>query len=387
LFTLEEKLRPPFLVDPWPRDVAGVGFGLALGAMLGAAWNVGQQRYLTDVVGQMASFYLLVSLGFLLVLRCGGVDLSVWVLAGLGGIVAAALIQAGLPAVLAFAAAVGLGASAGAVNGVLTIGLRVPSPIVTFATAGALWWALGAIGGTADRALSESSMSYWGLWPAFPPLVTRMLFVAAVYAVVMLVLLAADASPKLRRGLTPSARLFWALCASGALASLAGASWLIDHNVAPVPSRPIGDLRIVTAAILAGGAFFGGRGRTMLAGVCLPGALLLTTIWRQEVGILPLGGYQLQVLLLGGMCIVVQVAMAGAIASRRPARLVAVAGAALATLGVLLVARSASVEGSDARRMYHLSGLVAWLAGGCLTLIARGSARRDRALPPTAANP
>jgi len=376
LSTFEEKLRPPFSVDPWPRDVAGVGFMLALGAVLAPAWDVGQQRYLTDVVGQMASFYLLVSLGFLLVLRCGGVDLSIWTLAGVGGVVAAAMIQAGIPAAPAFVVAACIGAAAGAFNAVLTVGLRLPSPVVTLVTAWILWWALRAVGGTADHALSPSSMSYWGLWPAFPPLVTRMLFVVGAYAVVMSVLMAAETSRTTRDRITSRGRLFWALCASGALASVAGASWLIDHNVAPVPSRPIGDLRIVVAAILAGGAFFGGRRRTILAGLCLPGALLLTTIWRQEVGILPLAGYQLQVPLLGGMCIVVQVAMAGAITSRRPERTVAVTGAALAVLGVLLVARSACLEGLAGRRVSHLAGLATWLAGGCATVIARVLAHR-----------
>ena len=98
MFSLEQKIRPPLLEDPRPRDMFGLGLLVALAAILIPAWDISGQRYLNDVAGQMSSAYLLPALGFMLVLRCGAIDFSVWVSAAGGGLVAAVLIRAGVPA-------------------------------------------------------------------------------------------------------------------------------------------------------------------------------------------------------------------------------------------------------------------------------------------------
>ena len=135
MLCLEEKLRPRAAGNPWAQDIFGMGLLLGLAAMLVPAWDTGDQRYISDVAGQMASFYLLPAMGFLLCLRCGAIDLSVWAAAALGGMVAAGLIAADVAPVLAFAAALGSGLALGVVNGALVAGLRLPSAVVSLAVA------------------------------------------------------------------------------------------------------------------------------------------------------------------------------------------------------------------------------------------------------------
>ena len=86
----EDKLSPPNLRGQWVRDVLGMGLVLALAVPLVSALRWADSgQYLSDVAGQMASYGLLLAMGFLLALRCGAIDLSVWSSAGLGGLVAA----------------------------------------------------------------------------------------------------------------------------------------------------------------------------------------------------------------------------------------------------------------------------------------------------------
>lgn len=75
----------------------------------------------------------LVSLGQLLVILTGGIDLSVGPLVALGGIVSTGT-QADLPLSLAITAGLVAGAAGGAVNGFLVARFRLPPFIVTLAT-------------------------------------------------------------------------------------------------------------------------------------------------------------------------------------------------------------------------------------------------------------
>ena len=83
-----------------------------------------------------------------------------------------------------------------------------------------------------------------------------------------------------------------------ALAAAGGVLWLLDNDRATVPSRPIGDLRVPVAALLAGAWLLKGPHRTLLAGICLPPALMLATAWQQSGWGLEHQGYSLQLLLL-----------------------------------------------------------------------------------------
>ncbi|HAU36877.1 MAG TPA: hypothetical protein DCX07_04085, partial [Phycisphaerales bacterium] len=106
---MEDKLAPADLVRPWARDLACIALLAALSAVLLPTWQADGDFYRSNVVGVMLSPCLPAALGMLLALRCGAIDLSVWGVMGVGGLVAAGLIRAGVPAAMAFAAAGGAG--------------------------------------------------------------------------------------------------------------------------------------------------------------------------------------------------------------------------------------------------------------------------------------
>jgi len=406
LFSLEEKLRPPHLEHPWPRDSIGVGLLIALAAVMYPQWQVNDDfpRFLTDIAGQMASFYLLPALGLCLALRCGAIDLSVWASAALAGLVTAWMINAGCHPAWAFAGACGAGLAVGAVNGSLVAFARLPSPIVTLVAALVIMWSVqGHVKGR-QVAVPAKAFANWHLsgtagekapiepdpaGPAetdamrewLPIKVTRMLVIGLGYAAVMAGLLAADAAS--RRGVRFGRRLslFAALCASGLLCGIAGACWVIEYGNAPALTRPIGDLRVLAAPILAGAWFFGGRSRSLLAGLCLPVALLMATIWWQVVWAwnMELKGYSMQLVQLAAMLIAAHLAIAHLQSRRFRYRWLAAAGAALTVGGILVTAGIAWAGDFRAVAALYVAGLGLWGCGVSAIVVSRLLARRQLA--------
>ena len=302
---LEDTLRPKGTAsrrrDAW-------GLGLLAVVLVGLMWswrdNLGspapaqsaetarqidarQIQYLVNVPGQMASVRLLLAMGFALALRCGAVDLSIWVTAGAGGVLAAALMNAGVGAAPAFAAACGAGLALGAFNGAMVGLLRLPSVLVTPAAAAGVMLLVRRFAGAEGVAIPAGSFQALSILPYPPLLVGRMLIVAAIYSGVMVALVVLDSAVGRGVRFGPRVQLLGALAASGALSALAGACWLIDRNQAPLPNAIVGDLRAPAAAVLAGAAFFAGRSRTLLVAIALPPALLAATIWRQQAWLVP----------------------------------------------------------------------------------------------------
>ena len=96
--------------------------------------NFVSERSLT-LIARQASFVGIASLGAMLVLSCGQLDLSVGSCMGLGGVLAAhCAVDLHLSDVTALAIALGAGTIYGAVNGALVVGLQLNSLIVTLAT-------------------------------------------------------------------------------------------------------------------------------------------------------------------------------------------------------------------------------------------------------------
>ena len=371
-------------------------------------WAGLARRFLTDVAGQLASCYLLPAMGLLLALRCGAIDLSVWSSAALGGVVAAVMINSGFAAGPAFLTGIAAGGLLGTFNAALVALARLPSVIVTLVSALAVMWGLQSTFDARAVMVPDGAFEDWHLTeviadsgssdggqpqrrasqppeptPAtetitLPLIQTRMLLVVAVYGLTMLVMLAGNVAARANHHVSRRASLLAAMCASGALAAAGGAFWLLDHGAAPIPTRPVGDLRVPAAAILAGALFFTGQGRALLAGLCLPAAMLLTTIWRQGVCNLHVHGYAVQVILLAGMTFVVHRGMARSVSPRRPGRPVAGAGTALAVAGLLVLAGSAAAEGYAARRLLHMAGGAVWLAGALVIFVAGILARCPR---------
>jgi ribose/xylose/arabinose/galactoside ABC-type transport system permease subunit len=419
LVWLEEKLRPVSTGNDSARDAVGWGILAALAAVLAIPvfvsppYEAVQQRFLSDIAGQLTSPHMLLAMGMLLALRCGAIDLSVWISAAIGGLVAAALINGGVGTGAALLGGVGAGAGMGALSGVaVTLG-RIPSVVATLIVALCAMWCAQAVWSGRSVAVEDSSFRHWHIAvqlhagqdspeggphvqqstngtadaAALPLSVTRMFLVAIVYSAVMLAMLAANAAARAGWRLSPRKTLFVALCASGALSAAGGVLWLLEYGSTPVPTRPIGDLRIPAAVILAGSLCFAGRGRTLLAGICLPPAMLLATVWQQEVGIVLVEGYALHMLVLIAMCLAGQVAFVRSISPPGGLRWLRLAGSGLIVAGMLVFAAQASVRGAAARDGCETAGVIAWLGGTVAVVIGECVAAARQRRPATTAGP
>ena len=392
------------------------GWDQAVFRPAGAAeqWAMRVRNVFDSSVDQVVSFYLLPTIGLWVALRCGAIDLSVWGVAGLGGVLAAVLINAGLAPALAMACAVAAGLGVGAVNGLAVARTRLPSIVITLAIgAGSMLAAQTLAPAPAPRravAVPEDTFGRWllreevveagrrenggGGSGAVPgannrvlsaprsPSATRMLLVAGTYGVTMVLLMVwgtlaqHDLLRRLRR-----ARVFVGLAASGALAAAAGTFWLVEHNSAPVPTRLVGDLRVPAAALLAGGALLVGPRRTLLSGLFLPLSVFLATAWRQEIPGARIHGYAVQSALLAGMILSIGLGFRRALAGSGRSRAIFATCCGVACLGLVLVAAQALRDAYDARRLLHVVGIAAWLtavAGMTITECAMRMANRRR---------
>lgn len=387
--SLEELIRPPSVANDRMADLLGAIMIIALTAILLRTSQISEQRYFNDVIAQMFSFYLLAALGFALALRCGAIDLSVWAVGALGGAVAVSVFHMGGGGGSALLAGCLTGALIGAINGAFVAYLRVPSVIITLITGAAIVLSLRILHETRSVSTPEGAFEPWlELLPqiatknAMPimisgPLILRILLVVATYVVTALVLVVILRVRHLKWiRVNPRGEMLAALCASGALAGLAGAIWLIDHKSSPIPRQLIGDLRIPAAAILAGAGFFGGKARTLLVMLCLPATLLLSTLWGLHGIHLPFGGYSPDMLLLIVMTVGVHLGFFQTLATTRRAKLLAALSVALTMGGFILLSGSAGSQTYTIRSLFHTAGTGIWAIGIVLLVISRTVGRK-----------
>ncbi|HDZ22891.1 MAG TPA: hypothetical protein ENH78_16540 [Phycisphaerae bacterium] len=380
MWSLEDKLMPSADRHSWLRDALGVVPLALLLVVLFPSWSQPDSTYVTDVAGQVASPRLLAALGMTLALRMGAIDLSVWAITAGGSLTAAAAIVAGVSPMWAFALAAAVGAGCGAVNAALVVTARLPSPVATLLVAGGvigLTWALVPGGGIA---LPDDAFDRWLLTPptsgedgqapeqiGLPLIVTRTMLVAAIYSVVMAVLLW-----RRRQGGHVRFRRTAALVACGALAALAGAGWLLDHGRAVAPARLVSDFRIPAAALLAGAVFVAGPGRTLGVCACLPLAVLTAMIWRQQVWVqLGKWGYEWQVVVLMALVVLAQASAARVARWPAPARRWAQAGYVLGLFAIALPALAAVAGVQALLQPAYWASILAAGAAAVLLIVAR----------------
>jgi hypothetical protein len=158
----------------------------------------------------------------------------------------------------------------------------------------------------------------------------------------------------------------WALVASGTLAGWGGALSLLDLGRAGVPNHPVGDLRVPAAALLAGAWYLQSSHRRVLTGVLLPPAMLLATAFVPAWD-LSRWGYQLQLLVLMGLTLLVQLGWHRWFAdrSRREALAAAVLGAA--AVWILCLGAYGSM---DLYRGAHVAATVCGTIGAGLLVLS-----------------
>ncbi len=360
------------------RDALSVALLLILASVLIPAWSMAKGSLMLMAAPHMASSLLLLALGFLLALRCGALDLSVWAVGGLGGVVAAVLINAGVGVLPAFAVAGAAGLAVGLVNGALVSLVGLPSLLVTAGTGMGVIWLLGWLVPGRQVTVPEQAFDAY-LQHTSGVLAVRVMMVTVVFLATVAVLAVVDWTVWAGREFPRRLSLLAALAASGLLAALGGAAFLIDNSLAPVPTRLIDDLRVPAAALLAGGLFLSRRGRELLAGLSLPSALLICTIWRQKAWNLPAPGlgWDLQMLVLMGMVIAVHLAFGRYVEARGTGRRLPQVGVLLTVTGIAIVAAAANFRYWPVHDALHLAGIAIWLAGMPAVII---SFRRERRL-------
>ena len=392
--SLEQRIRPTKTARPWLRELLGAGMLVAVTSIMLASWGVDEQRHLKDVVGEMYSFSLLLAAGFAVALRQGAVDLSIWSAAALGGAVAAGAGHAGGCPGAAFIAAGLAGAFVGAINGLVVVRFRIPSIVVTPLVGLIVAWALRCAFEGNVYSAPEGMFSGWLAmvplgqqgtswpWAGRPPFVLRIGLVVIIYTSVIasacVVYVAGSAAARKADRRKQSLLLAASLAASGAIASLAGAVWLAERGSTPVPSRLLGDLRPLVAAVLAGACLFAGRGRSMLVFVALGPATLATTIWRAEIAHLLAGGSRFEMLGFLGMIVCAHLAFAHIADIRRGKMSFAVAAAGMTFFGVVALSTAGMAKELGFRAICQVGGGTIWLVGAALLTTSYNLSRKSK---------
>jgi ribose/xylose/arabinose/galactoside ABC-type transport system permease subunit len=382
------KLTPLMLNDrrsSW-YDMFNVLVLVCLAMLLLPGWRLQGNDSLPETISLLTSTMMPASLGFLLVLRCRAVDMSIWITMGAAGMASAGVLVAGgdnpSPG-LALLVALLVGGGIGLINALVIRFTKIPPWLATLIVAGIIWAGLNFSGLPSQVMLSENMFDSWvtkvtHVWGQFvgkeaqqnfaPLLTLRMLLVVGAWSVVMLTMLFSDMTV-VRRGriLTARSRLFVAMVVSGMLSAFSGFCWMMEAGQTPLPTRLVDDLVIPAAALMSGAMFLRGRGRTMLAAICLPMALLVTTLWRQLVWPTQVLGYSRQMLLLVAMLLEVQIAFIWVFDGPPSRKKQKIGACGLSVVGLLTLAGTSSLSlGWD--WISYVLGTGLW-AGGTLWMV------------------
>ena len=227
---------------------------------------------------------LILACGVSLIIICRQIDISIGSLFAVCGTCAGLVAAAKFPLPVAIAAAVGVGALGGAINGALVAGLRLPSIVVTLATMvtlrealrlkqqgvfinlpdGVQWFGLPMTAG--QFMICGIAL---GLLIALAFIMKNLSVGRSIYAV------GSDAEAARLAGIRPQATTFGVFVLMGALTGLAAMMNVAQSpQVDPNSGRGL-ELEAIAAAVVGGVAISGGRGT--LWGV-LAGLLLLICI-------------------------------------------------------------------------------------------------------------
>ena len=393
---LKEQFRVRAFHRRGSYDLFNGGLLVLLTLLVLPGWHALGGGTRSDISNLLASSYLPAAMGFLIALRYGTVDLSVWASMGLSGVVAAGMIMKGCSPWMALPVGVACGTGVGIINALLLtrIRSRLPGFLVTAVVGILVILSMHAFTDASELVISDDALGGWNTFldrcfrmsqsaefqgQLIAPLVTlRMLIVSLAWSLTLVVLLVGDI--KTAGWPRPFAR-WWvrpvSLIVSGSLAGVTGIAWLVDHGSTPVPGRLVDGLTIPIAVVLAGSVLLQGRGRTMLAGICLPLSLLLTQLWEQTIWPLSMMGYSIHLLALGALVLLTQLAFVWGLDNTRIGRLLAWVACAMSLIALGIVAATPLVGSLFAARPFLIS-LCVWTAALGLLLTSVGMTYRRR---------
>ncbi|MGH2661887.1 MAG: ABC transporter permease [Actinomycetota bacterium] len=241
------------------------------------------QNNLTNIARQMVANGL-ISVGMLVVILTGGIDLSVGAVVALAGITASGL-QADLPLALAILIALAVGSVAGTVNGFLVARFRLAPFIVTLATLSAF---RGLVFVYSDTPITPGDPSFRTLLgggfigPIPVPVIIMLMCYVAVWLFIgrttpgrAIVAIGGNAEAVRLAGVNVRKHVVLAYLLSGFFSALAGVLLVSRLGIAQ-PNVGVGYELDAIAACVIGGAILGGGGGSVVG--VLGGVLTLGLI-------------------------------------------------------------------------------------------------------------
>ena len=236
-----------------------------------------------------ASLIALLGVGETMVIVTRNVDLSVGAVLGLSAYLVGDVFvhHPHTPLVLAYAVGIGTGLVCGALNGIITTLLRVPSLVVTLAALYVIRGvdALIVNGKQIDPTSIPSHFQWIGSADIFnvPYLAIVVAVVVGCVAYTMrsfrssrdLYAIGSNPPAAALAGVPVGRRVFTAFLVSGGLAGLAGVLFLAEFATVAATAGTGYELSVIAAVVVGGVAIFGGSGTVVGAAL---GALLLNTI-------------------------------------------------------------------------------------------------------------
>jgi ribose/xylose/arabinose/galactoside ABC-type transport system permease subunit len=256
-------------------NVANVGFTVAILVLVIVAATFSDvfltERNVVSISRQLVTNGLL-SLGMLLVILTGGIDLSVGPVVAFAGLLATGL-QAHMPFPAAIAVALAMGLAVGLFNGFMVARFGLQPFIVTLATMGSLRGLLYIYSETPQYAVDPLFRSLLGGGFLGPFPVPALILLAAIPVVWFYVnhtvsgravyAIGVNAEAVRLAGVNVRRHLMAAYAACGFLAALAGVLLASRLGIAQ-PSVGIGYELDAIAAVVIGGGILGGGGGTVL---------------------------------------------------------------------------------------------------------------------------
>ena len=274
--------------------LAGSHMDRTTGAMVHNFWN----EYTLIQTATDASFFAVMAIGATLVIVSGGIDLSVGSTYALAGVTTALLLRSvgplsgGATVSLGLATCLGVGMACGLLNGVLVVGLRVHSFIVTLGT----MWMLRGIAFVVSRAesillptpITAAVKSQLGLGGGLYPVPMLVMLTCALLGTIYLrrtvmgrhVFAFGGNLEASRFAGLPLARIqIGVFAVSGLMAGLAAFLGAGFYGSASSGDAQGYELYVIAAAVVGGASLSGGRGSALGATL---GAVLIVLI-RQSI--------------------------------------------------------------------------------------------------------
>ncbi len=228
---------------------------------------------------------MIIALGMVLIILTGQIDISVGAVFALCSVAAGLVARAGAPSLVFLFAAIAAGTACSALNGVLSAYLRIPSIVVTLATAvvlrdGLRWGTEGAWVGNLPQGFQRFGMPQ-GTYTLLVLVVTITLTAALAFALRFLragravFATGSNEAAAKQLGINTNLVVFAGFASTGALTGLAATLNAVRFNQIPSNSG-IGLEMKVIAAVAVGGAAITGGSATILGTVL--GVVLLGLI-------------------------------------------------------------------------------------------------------------